>query len=152
MSLTAAAAPGRDENAPLADPGLHGVAIRSDIGRRLDRIDAEQLSRPAKQCSYFVQLLLQPGISHMVKLPRPSYSHNSPPQSPNTWGALTVKFPLPKLTVGLAGGDLRSEYGAAAPPKSCSRIAEDSGLQLSGGLHTVGDGWALACRVVNRHG
>jgi hypothetical protein len=78
MNLTAPATPGR-ESAPLADPGLDGVAIRSDIGGRFDGIDAEQLSRPAKQCAYFVQLLLQPGISHMVKLPRLSYSHNSPP-------------------------------------------------------------------------
>ena len=31
----------------LANPGLHRVAIRSDIGRRLDRVDAEQLSRAA---------------------------------------------------------------------------------------------------------
>ena len=44
----------------LADPGLDGVSIRGDIGGRLDRIDAEQLSRPAKQRAYFIQLLLQP--------------------------------------------------------------------------------------------
>ena len=47
---------------------------------------------------------------------------------------------LPLMTVGLAGGDLRSEYGAAAPPESYPRIPQDSGLQLSGGLHAVGDG------------
>jgi hypothetical protein len=30
------------------------------MGWRLDRIGAEQLSRPAKQGAYFIQLLLQP--------------------------------------------------------------------------------------------
>ena len=57
----------------------------------------------------------------------------------------------PKMTVGLAGGDLRSEYGAAAPPESCPRIAEDSGLQRSRRLHAVGDGRTcglLSCRRV----
>ena len=51
----------------------------------------------------------------------------------------------PQLTVRLAGGDLRSEYGAAAPPESCPRIAEDPGLQRSRRLHPVGDGRTLAC-------
>jgi hypothetical protein len=78
MSCTGRTARRRDERAFLADPGLDSVAIRSDIGGRLDRICAEQLSRPAKQCAHFVQLLLQPGISHTLKLPTPSYSHNSP--------------------------------------------------------------------------
>lgn len=78
MSCTAQAARSRDERGPLADPGLDGVAIRSDIAGRLNRICAEQLARPAKQCAYFVQLLLEPGISHMLKLLRPGYSHNSP--------------------------------------------------------------------------
>ena len=32
----------------LADPDLDGVLIGSDIGGRLDRIRAEQLSRSAK--------------------------------------------------------------------------------------------------------
>lgn len=63
----------------LADPGFDSVSIRSNVGGRLDGIYAEQLSRPAQQRAHFVQLLLQPGISHMLKLPRPSYSHNSPP-------------------------------------------------------------------------
>ena len=44
----------------LADPGLHGVSIRGDIGGRLDRVGAEQLSRPAEQRTHFIQLLLQP--------------------------------------------------------------------------------------------
>jgi hypothetical protein len=66
--------------AGLTDPGLDSVAIRSDIGGRLDRISTEQLSRPAKQCAYFVQLLLQPRISHSLTLPRLVYSHNSPPR------------------------------------------------------------------------
>jgi hypothetical protein len=44
----------------LADPGLDGFSIRGDIGRWLDRIGAKQLSRPAKQYAYFIQLLLQP--------------------------------------------------------------------------------------------
>ena len=78
MTCTAQAARSRDERAPLADPGLDGVAIRSDIAGRLNRICAEQLARPAKQCTHFVQLLLKPGISHMLKLPTASYSHNSP--------------------------------------------------------------------------
>jgi hypothetical protein len=44
----------------LTDPGLDGVAIWGDIGGGLDRIGAEQLSRPTQQCAYFIQLLLQP--------------------------------------------------------------------------------------------
>jgi hypothetical protein len=62
----------------LTDPGLDGVSIRGDIGGRLDGISAEQLSRAAKQCAHFVQLLLQPGISHGLTLPRVGYSYNSP--------------------------------------------------------------------------
>jgi hypothetical protein len=61
----------------LTDPGLDGVSIRSEISGGLDRIGAEQLSRPTKQCAYFVQLLLQPGISHTLTLPTLVYSHNS---------------------------------------------------------------------------
>jgi len=90
MSCTAETARSCDKCAPLADPGLDGVAIRSDIGGRLDRICSEQLSRPAKQCTQFVKLLLQPGISHLLKLPRPSYSHNSP-VSLNTGDGQTAK-------------------------------------------------------------
>ena len=71
----------------LADPGLDGVAVRGDIGGWLDRIGAEQLSRPPKQCAYFIQLLLQPGFSHMLTLPRLRYSHNSP-QSPKALPAI----------------------------------------------------------------
>jgi hypothetical protein len=55
----------------LADPGLDGITIRNDIGRRLDGIATEQLSGPVKQCPYFVQLLLQPRISHALTLPTP---------------------------------------------------------------------------------
>ena len=150
MSCTAQAARSRDERAPLADPGLDGVAIRSDIAGRLNRICAEQLARPAKQCAYFVQLLLEPGISHMLKLLRPGYSHNSPLRA-NTEAGQTVKLSLPLMTVGLAGGDLRSEYGAAAPPESYPRIPQDSGFQRSGRLHAVGDGWAVACRAVDSY-
>jgi hypothetical protein len=62
----------------LADPGLDGVSVRGDSGRRLDRIGAEQFSRPTKQRAHFIQLLLQPRISHTLTLPRRSYSHNSP--------------------------------------------------------------------------
>jgi hypothetical protein len=94
MSCTAQAARSRDERAPLADPGLDGVAIRSDIAGRLNRICAEQLARPAKQCAYFVQLLLEPGISHMLKLLRPGYSHNSPLRA-NTEASQTVELSLP---------------------------------------------------------
>jgi len=61
----------------LTNPGLDGVSIRGNIGGRLGRIGAEQLSRPTKQCAYFVQLLLQPGISHGLTLPRLGYSDNS---------------------------------------------------------------------------
>jgi hypothetical protein len=70
----------------LTDPGLDGVSIRSDIGGWLDRISTEQLSRAAKQCAYFVQLLLQPGISHGLTLPRVGYSYNSP-LSAKHWGS-----------------------------------------------------------------
>lgn len=38
----------------LANPGLNGVTIRSDIGGRFDRIAAKQLSCPVKQCAHFV--------------------------------------------------------------------------------------------------
>jgi hypothetical protein len=150
MSCTGRTARRRDERAFLADPGLDGVAVRSDIGGRFDRICAEQLSRPAKQCAHFVQLLLQPGISHTLKLPTPSYSHNSL-LGRNIEACQRMKLSLPLMTVGLAGGDLRSEYGAAAPPESYPRIPQDSGLQLSGGLHAVGDGWAVACRAVDSY-
>jgi hypothetical protein len=150
MICTAQAARSRDERAPLADPGLDSVAIRSDIAGRLNRICAEQLARPAKQCAHFVQLLLEPGIIHMLKLLRPGYSHNSPLRA-NTEAGQTLKLFLPLMTVGLAGGDLRSEYGAAAPPESYPRIPQDSGLQRSGRLHAVGDGWAVACRAVSSY-
>jgi hypothetical protein len=76
MSFSAQKTGSRDERG-LADPGLNSVSIRSDIGGRLDRIGAEQLSRPTKQCAYLIQLLLQPGISHMLTLLRLGYSHNS---------------------------------------------------------------------------
>jgi hypothetical protein len=76
MSFSAQTTGSRDQRG-LADPGLHSVSIRSDIGGRLDRIGAEQLSRPTKQCAYLIQLLLQPGISHMLTLLRLGYSHNS---------------------------------------------------------------------------
>ena len=62
----------------LANPSLDGVAIRGDISGRLDRIGAEQLSRPAKQRTHFIQLLLQPRFSHTLTLLRCRYSHNSP--------------------------------------------------------------------------
>jgi hypothetical protein len=61
----------------LADPDPNGVTVRSDIGGWFDGISAEQLSSLVKQCAHLVQLLLQPGISHILKLPRPRYSHNS---------------------------------------------------------------------------
>jgi hypothetical protein len=77
MNYTAETARNNRRACGLTDPGLDGVSIRSNIGRRLDRIGAEQLSRPTKQCAYFVQLLLQPGISHTLTLPRRGYSHNS---------------------------------------------------------------------------
>jgi hypothetical protein len=76
MSFSAQTTGSRDERG-LADPGLDSVSIRSDIGGRLDRVGAEQLSRPTKQCAYLIQLLLQPGISHMLTLLRRGYSHNS---------------------------------------------------------------------------
>ena len=76
MSFSAQTTGSRDERG-LADPGLNSVSIRSDIGGRLDRIGAEQLSRPTKQCAYLIQLLLQPGISHILTLLRLGYSHNS---------------------------------------------------------------------------
>jgi hypothetical protein len=150
MSCTGRTAPRRDDRVFLTDPGLDCVAVRSDIGGRLDRICAEQLSRSAKQCAHFVQLLLQPGISHALKLPTSSYSHNSL-LGRNTEAGQRSEVVDPKMTVGLAGGDLRSEYGAAAPPESYPRIPQDSGLQLSGGLHAVGDGWAVACRAVDSY-
>jgi hypothetical protein len=78
MSFTAETARSNDWGGGLTNPGLDGVSIRSDIGGRLDRINAEQLSRSAKQCAHFVQLLLQPGISHRLTLPSRDYSHNSP--------------------------------------------------------------------------
>jgi hypothetical protein len=62
----------------LANPSFDGVAIRGDIGGRLDRIGAEQLSRSAQQRTHFIQLLLQPRISHTLTLPRCRYPHNSP--------------------------------------------------------------------------
>jgi hypothetical protein len=62
----------------LADPGSDGVSIWSDIGGRLDRGGSEQFSCPAKQRAHFVELLLQPGISHALTVPRPAYPHNSP--------------------------------------------------------------------------
>ena len=150
MSCTGEAARSRDERG-LADPGLDGVAIRSDIGGRLDRIGAEQLSRPAKQRAYFIQLLLQPGISHTLTLPRPALFAQFTHRRANHRGRSNSEVVAPKMTVGLAGGDLRSEYGASAPPESCPRIAEDSGLQLSGRLHPVGDGRAVACRAVDSY-
>ena len=76
MSFSVQTTGSRDERG-LADPGLNSVSIRSDIGGRLDRIGAKQLSGPAKQCAYLIQLLLQPRISHTLTLPRLGYSHNS---------------------------------------------------------------------------
>jgi hypothetical protein len=49
------------------------------------------------------------------------------------------------MTVRLAGGDLRAKYGASAPPESCPRIAEDPGIPVTGGLHSVGDRGVVAC-------
>ena len=60
MNYTGETARSTDELAGLTDPGLDGVSIRGDIGGWLDGIGAEQLSRPAKQRAYFIQLLLQP--------------------------------------------------------------------------------------------
>ncbi len=55
------------------------------------------------------------------------------------------------MTVGLAGGNLRTEYGAPAPPESCPGIAEDPGLQGTRRLHPLGDRRPLACGAVNGH-
>jgi hypothetical protein len=77
MNYPGETAPSTEQIDRLADPGLDGVSIRNDVGRRFDRIGAEQLSRPPKQCAHFVQLLLQPGISHLLKVPRPRNPHNS---------------------------------------------------------------------------
>jgi hypothetical protein len=76
MSFSARTTGSRDERG-LADPGLNGVSIRSDIGGRLDRIGAEQLSRSPKQCAHLIQLLLQSRISHTLTLPTLGYCHNS---------------------------------------------------------------------------
>jgi hypothetical protein len=56
------------------------------------------------------------------------------------------------MAVRLRGGNLRTEYGAPAPPKSCPGIAEDSGLQGSRRLHPMGDGRPVACGAVNGDG
>jgi hypothetical protein len=56
-----------------------------------------------------------------------------------------------EMTVGLAGGNLRSEYGAAAPPESYPRISQDSGLRLSRRLHPLGDRRVVACRAGNSY-
>lgn len=62
----------------LDNPGLDDIGVGCDIGRRLDGIGAEQLSRAAQQSADFVELLLQRRISHAPTLPRPSHLHNSP--------------------------------------------------------------------------
>jgi hypothetical protein len=131
--------------------GVHPPA-RGDlthIRAQLDGISAEQLSPAPRSAAYFVQLLVRPGISHVLTLARLGNHHNSPLRL-NTWAGLLRLLPAscpllldrpnsevgaPKVTVGLAGGDLRADYGMAAPPKSYPRIAEDSGPQLSGALH-----------------
>jgi hypothetical protein len=66
------AARGQGGQSDLANPGLNGITIWSDIGGRLDRIAAEQLSCPVKQCAHLVQLLLQPGISHVLDVTQTS--------------------------------------------------------------------------------
>lgn len=55
----------------LLRPTLGDIGIGHDIGRWLDGIGAEQLSRAAKQSTDFVELLLQRRIGHVPTLPRP---------------------------------------------------------------------------------
>lgn len=143
--------------ADLAQPRLYGGRIRCDIGRRLDGIEAEQLSRTAQQRTHFVQLLLEPGISHRSTLPTALRHDNSAhprsieanirPGQSSADSDLTDE----KLTVRLAGGDLRSAFGAPAPPEGDQGISHDPCFQLSHRLHPMGHRWTVARRVVRGH-
>lgn len=62
----------------LKQPALGGIRIGCDIGGRLDRVGAEQLSRAGQQRTHLIELLLQRRIGHGLTLPRPCRSHNSP--------------------------------------------------------------------------
>jgi hypothetical protein len=61
----------------LEQPGLCGIGVGCDIGRRLYGTGAEQLSRAGQQGAHFVELLLQGRIGHGSTLPRPRQLHNS---------------------------------------------------------------------------
>lgn len=62
----------------LKQPGSAAIRIRHDLGRRLDRIVAEQLSRAAEQRAHLGELLLQRGFGHGHTLPTLFLPHNSP--------------------------------------------------------------------------
>lgn len=67
----------------LKQPGPAGLRVGCDLGWRLDRVVAEQLSCPAEQRAHLVELLLQCGVSHGHTLPTPRRPHNSPfPEPP----------------------------------------------------------------------
>src|SRR6201992_2625807 len=55
-------------------------------------------------------------------------------------------------TVRLAGGDLRTEYGASAPPSGCRGIVENPGLPLAGRCLALGDRRPVASGVINGDG
>src|ERR1700759_2013206 len=55
-------------------------------------------------------------------------------------------------TVRLAGGDLRTEAGAAAPPSGCRGIVENSGLPLAGRCLALGDRRPVASGVIDGDG
>lgn len=47
-----------------AHPASDGAGIRSDIGRRFDRVGTEQFPGPGQQRAHLVELLLQHRVSH----------------------------------------------------------------------------------------
>lgn len=127
--------------AGLAEPRLGDAGIGRDTGRRLYRVGAEQLSCASQQGADLVELLLQCRISHVLTLPRALRTHNSLTAQVVGW-----------VPVRLAGGGLRSDVGAPAPPESYPGITGDAGFQLSYRLHPLGDRRAVACRVVDGDG
>ena len=126
-------------------PRLNSVRLRCDVGRRLDRVGAEQLSRASQQHANLVELPLQRRFNHVVTLPRsgspPQFTYSTVFSYPTITSvpvhvvaggsAEDSELPVSTPTVRLAGGDLRSKDGAPAPPESDPGVFDDSGLQLS---------------------